>query len=259
MHKFFTTKLFCFAVFAVLCLFSNAVFAKTSFVDLKKNSFYKNPKSKQYIFLGGGYDSDYNSYEYDINAAYKYKSHKFIHEIDFLHEVTHSSTTKTPMKKKEELYDLEISNRMILLNSKNYLNIYNRLQYDEFSDFYYDYAAASGLGRLFFNGNLEASLNLGHQDIKETGSQKVLLAMINAKFKLNDIVKIAFKGDLIGQEEDYDEKLKSILSLRLRKRLSLQLVHKYERNRYIKTTKTYGRQDINRVKRSIYLRFKYDF
>ncbi len=246
-------------IFVFFLFLTRESFSKDSFTDLKKNSFYKKAKSRQYIFLGGGYDSDYNSYEYDINAAYKYKSHKFIHEIDFLHEVTHSSTTKTPMKKKEELYDLEISNRMILLNSKNYLNIYNRLQYDEFSDFYYDYAAASGLGRLFFDGNLEASLNLGHQDIKETGSQKVLLAMINTKFKLNDIVKIAFKGDLIGQEEDYDEKLKSILSLRLRKRLSLQLIHKYERNRYIKTTKTYGRQDINRVKRSIYLRFKYDF
>ena len=59
------------------------------------------------------------------------------------------------MLKEEELYDFEGSSRMILHKSSNYLNLYNRVQYDEWSKFYYDVASAIGIGRLFFDNNLD--------------------------------------------------------------------------------------------------------
>lgn len=240
-------------------IFSFDSFSKDNLADFNKNSFYRSNRIMQYLLVGGGYKSDYNSNEYEILAGYKYKSKKFIHEIDFLHEVTHTSTTRKPLLKTEELYDFEASSRMMLPDSKNYLNSYGRIQYDEWSDFYYDHAVATGLGRVFNDGKLESSINLGYNDIKDSNSEIILMGIIRGKINLTDKISMSTRALITRAEKDYDEEYKNVLSFKIEKNLSFQLVHKYERNRYVKTSSSKGTYRVNRVKREAYARIKYSF
>ncbi len=260
MLKFFTTKLIWHIFFCLFLFFlPKESLTKENFADLNKNSFYKRDKVKQFFSIGGGYKSDYNSREYEVLSGYKYKSKKFIHELDFLHEVTHTSTTRKPLLKTEELYDFEGSSRMMLGVSQNYLNIYNRIQYDEWSDFYYDASSAVGMGRLFHNGKIESSLNIGYNDIKKFNSEIIVIGILKGKYQITDSIKLSTKGKLVRAEDDYDEEIKNILSFKIQKNLFFELIHKYEKNRYVKSSKKRGFYRANRVKREAYARIKYNF
>jgi len=256
--KFFTTKLICSIILAIIV--AKASYAKSNFTDLNKNSFYKNNTIRQYFTLGGGYKSDYNSREYEVLAGYKYKSNKYIHEIDFLHELEEAHTTTKPTRVTEELYDFEASSRMMLGKSKNYANIYGRILYDEFDDYYYDVSSAVGLGRFFFEDNgLEASMNLGYNDVKKFNSEIIIIGVLRSKIDITDSIKLSTRGILTKKEETYDEGIKNVLSFKLKKGLFLEFIHKYEKDRYVKTYKTKPDIRVNRIKRESYVRIKYNF
>jgi hypothetical protein len=249
--------LLCFL--ALFSIISGNCFSKQNFADLNKNSFYSSKKVKKYFSLGGGYKSDYNSREFEILSGYKYKSNKLIHEVDFLHEVKESSTTKKEIRKTEELYDFEGSTRALIGQSAYYANIYNRIQYDELSKFYYDVSSAAGLGRLFYKGKFESSINLGYNDVKNFNSEVIILGIIKGYFTISDNIKLSTRGSLTRAEKEYDEEIKNVLSFKIQRNLSFELIHRYEKNRYTKTSKKLGTYRVNRVKREAYARFKYNF
>lgn len=248
-----------FLVLFFCLFFTSNSFAKKSFADLNKGSFYKTNKVKQFFSLGGGYKSDHNSKEYEVLSGYRYKSKKFLHEIDFLHEATYASTTRIPIRKTEELYDFELSSRMMIENSKNYLNLYHRTQYDEFSKFYYDISSAVGVGRLFLNNHVESSLSFGYNENKNTNSEIILIGILKGKIKITDSIKFATRGLLERKEKTYDEEIKNILSFRIQKNLFFELIHRYEKNRFVNSTRKLGEHRVSRTKREIYARFKYSF
>ena len=259
MIKFFTTKTIHWVIFALFLFATKGIFAKDNFNDFNSNSFYKSNLKRQFFSLGGGYKSDYNSREYEVLSGYKYKSNRFIHEIDFLHEVIEAGTTTIPMRKTKELYDFEASSRMKLGPSANYLNLYSRTRYDERSDFYYDVANAAGVGRLFFNDKLESSINLGYNEVKNFNSEIIVVGILRANFKINEDIGFSTRGILTRAEKTYDEEIKNILSFRLQKNLFFELIHKYERNRYLGSSKKLGTYRINHTSRESYARFKYNF
>lgn len=125
------------------------VFSKSGFADARKGNFYNSNKTSQYLSLGGNYSSDQNSKEYKISASYQYKGNRFINEVDLLAQTRYTSTSSHPLEKNRELYDGEISSKILISNSSNYFNYYNRSKYDEFSDFYYDITNEIGWGRMF--------------------------------------------------------------------------------------------------------------
>lgn len=247
------------ALFANVLGISHFVFAKENFTDLNKGAFLKSDKIRQYTTFGGGYKSDYNSREYEILAGYHYKSNRFLHEIDFLHESTSSSTTTIPMRKTEELYDLEASSRMMIKESRNYLNFYHRTKYDELSDFYYDIVNVAGVGRLFFNGRLEGSINAGRDEVKNFNSEMVMIGILKTTIPINESVKFSMRGLMLSGDTLYNEEIKTVLSFRIQKNLFFELIHKYEKNRYEDSSKKLGNYQVNHVKREAYARFKYTF
>jgi hypothetical protein len=259
MIKFVTAKLIHFVVLVVFLFTTEEICARDNFTDLNKNSFYKKEKVKQFLILGGGYKSDYNSREYEVMGGYKYKSNKYLHEIDFLHEVTETSTTRKFIRKTEELYDFEASSRMLLGESKNYLNFYNRLQYDEKSKFYYDVSSAVGLGKLFMDGKVESSINFGYNDVKNFNSEIIVIGILKSTVKLTQNIKFSTRGLLVRAEDDYDEEIKNVVSFRIEKNLFFEIIHRYDKSRYVKSSKKLGTYRVSRSKREAYARLKYNF
>jgi hypothetical protein len=148
---------------------------------------------------------------------------------------------------------------MMIGQSANYLNLYNRIQYDEFSSYYHDISSAAGLGRLFFGGNLESSINLGYNDVKNFDSSVIVIGVLSYRFKITDNIQLSARGLLEKSDHSYDEEIKNILSFKLKENLFFELIHKYEKDRDVNSTKKLGSYRVNRVSREGYARFKYNF
>ena len=240
-------------LFILLFLFSSPAFA-----DARKTTFRNSQKSSQYLAIGGNYSSDQNSEEYKISGSYQYTGSRFINELDFLRDTRYSSTTKHPLGKNRELYDGEISSKILIGNSNNYFNYYNRSKYDEFSDYYYDLTNAVGWGRMFFDGIVEADVNIGYDEIKNFDSQVVLNPNLKATFWLTDKIKFTSKAFIFQVQDSYSEELKTRLSYKMTDDLSLELYHNYDKKRFFRKT-TNIEETKTEVSRDLVVRIRYDF
>jgi hypothetical protein len=234
------------------------IFSKSVFADARKGNFRNSNKTSQYLSLGGNYYSDQNSKEYKISAAYQYTGNRFINEVDFLGKTRYNSNSSHPLEKNRELYDGEISSKILISNSSNYFNYYNRSKYDEFSDFYYDITNAIGWGRMFLDGVLEVDINLGYDEIKKFESQIVLNPNLKASFWLTNKIKLTSKAFIFQVQNNYSEELKTRLSYKLTNDFSLELYHNYDKKRFFsKTAKS--EETKTQVNRDFVVRLRYDF
>lgn len=241
-------------LFLLLFLF----FSSEAFADARRSRFRNGEKSSQYLALGGNYSSDQNSKEYRISGSYQYAGSRFINEIDALHQTRYSSTSTNPLEKNRELYDGEISSKILISNSSNYFNYYNRSKYDAFSDYYYDITNAVGWGRMFFGGILEADVNIGYDEIKNFDSQIILNPNLKATFWLTDRLKFTTKAFIFQVQNSYSEELKTRLSYKMTEDLSLELYHNYDKKRFFhKTTRI--EETRTEVNRDFVIRVRYDF
>lgn len=243
------------AKFLVLFLFLNPSF---SFADARKSTFRASSKLSQYVALGGNYSSDYNSKEYKFSGSYQYIKNRFINEMDFLQHTRYASSTTHDMEKNRELYDLEISSKILIAQSDNYFNYYNRSKYDEFSDYYYDITNAVGWGRMFYEGIVEADLNIGYDDIKNFESQIVINPNLKANFWITDKIRFTSKAFIFKVKDNYSEELKNRISYKLTNDLSLELYHNYEKKRFLKSTASVD-NTVTQVSRGFVFRIRYDF
>ncbi|MES2677524.1 MAG: hypothetical protein V4612_04340 [Pseudomonadota bacterium] len=247
-----TTKLTRY-LFLLLFLFSHQAFA-----DARKSTFRNSQKLSQYLAIGGNYSSDQNSKEYKISGSYQYNGSRFINELDLLHHTRYTSSTTHALEKNRELYDGEISTKILISKSSNYFNYYNRSKYDEFSDYYYDITNAIGWGRMFFGGILEADMNIGYDEIKNFDSQIVLNPNLKANLWLTDKLKLTVKAFIFQVQDSYSEELKTRLSYKMTNDLSLELYHNYDKKRFFnKTAKTQTTK--TEVSRDLVVRIRYDF
>ncbi|MFT5702753.1 MAG: hypothetical protein ACI9TO_000103, partial [Rickettsiales bacterium] len=189
---------------------------------------------------------------------YQYVGSRFINEIDFLQQTRYSSTSTKPLEKNRDLYDVEISSKILISNSSNYFNYFNRTRYDSFSDYYYDVTNAIGWGRSFFDGLLEADMNVGYNNIKNFDSQIVFNPSLKANFWLTDRLKFTTKGSIFQVKDSYSEELRSRLSYRMTRSLWLELYHNYDKKRFVNTTSK-GVDKKTEVSRNLIFRIRYNF
>jgi hypothetical protein len=160
----------------------------------KSRKFYRSSRAAQSLLLSGNKDSDYNSKSYQIDARYYYQSDRQMHEVNFFQKTSYSNYGTTSGKnylvKKSELYEGVISNKLILLDTKNYAAFYNRFDYDSLSTYYYDMRTAAGLGRIFFGDKIELDASIGYMDIKNSGSKSFLLPSFRANFPITKNVTL---------------------------------------------------------------------
>lgn len=240
-------------VFCLLLILPNSAWA-----DARKDKFRNSQKSSEYLAFGGNYSSDQNSKEYKISGSYQYSGDRFINEVDLLHNTRYTSTSSHPLEKNLELYDGEISSKILISNSNNYFNYYNRSKYDKFSNYYYDITNAVGWGRMFFGGILEADINLGYDEIKNFDSQIVLNPNLKASFWLTDKIKFTSKAFIFQVQDSYSEELKTRLSYKLTNDLSLEIYHNYDKKRFFHKTSKVD-ETKTQVRRDLVVRVRYEF
>jgi hypothetical protein len=226
--------------------------------DVRKSKFRTNDRTTQYASLGGNYSSDHNSKEYKISGGYQYRKNHLMLELDLLQHSRYSSTTTTPLTKNRELYDFEASGKVLVGQSDNYLNYYNRSKHDKFSDYYYDITNVGGWGRMFFDGMIEADINIGYNEIKNFDSHIVVNPNIKFSFWITDKLRFTSKAFIFKIKDEYSEELKNRLSYRLNKKISLDIYHNYEKKRFLKTSSGVSNNK-NEVERDFIFRVRYSF
>ena len=229
---------------------------ETAFADARKSKFFDRQKASEYISLGGMYSSDKNSKEYRVSGTYEYIDNHFIHQIDLLSQTRYSRSYNNGLIKNRELYDGEISNKILIGQSSNYFNYYNRSKYDKLSNYYHDLTNAIGWGRIFFGGVLEADVNVGYNEIKNFESQIIINPNLKATFWLTDKVKFTTKAYLFRVRNGYYEELKSRISYKINNDLSLELHHNFDQKSFFYKDSRTSRDEINR---DLIFRIKYNF
>jgi hypothetical protein len=226
----------------------------------RSKRFYKIGKdSRQYVALGGVYSSDYNSKKYQLNSRYLFQSDSFVNESNFDHESNYadkgSGVNREYAVKTSELYDLSLSSKARIGESRNYGVFYHRSIYDKLSKFYYDGRVAVGLGRMFFNGKLEWDASLSYHDVKEYGNEVDFITSWRANFKITDNLKFVQRAYLFIDHESMDNQFRTSLVYRIRKRLSFEIRHNFEQRRYEEDLKY---KTTNLVNRSVTLGVVFD-
>ncbi|OFW81173.1 MAG: hypothetical protein A2887_01495 [Alphaproteobacteria bacterium RIFCSPLOWO2_01_FULL_40_26] len=205
-------------------------------VSPRTKRFYKSNRARQYVSFGGAYSSDYNSKQYQLTSRYLHQSRNFINEMNFDHETEYADTDSGKNKKydvkKTELYDLALSSKARINDSKNYGVFYHRSIYDDLSKYYYDTRTALGLGRMFFGEKLEWDVSLGYHDVKTYGNDVDVITSWRANFRLNRNLTFIQRAYWFFDHESIDNGFKTSLVYRLRNNLSFEVRHNFEQRRY---------------------------
>ncbi len=206
-------------------------------VNARSRKFYRSSRAIQSLLLSGNKDSDYNSKSFQIDSRYYYQSERQMHEVNFFHKTSYADiSSKTPgkMEKKSEEYDLMLSNKFMLGQSKNYGVLYNRVNYDELSSYYYDMRTAGGLGRIFFEDKIELDLSVGYMDIKNSGSKSFILPSIRLNFPITKNLTFTQRAYWFLDNESMDDDVRTTLKYRINNRVSLAINHIFEQRKYTK-------------------------
>ncbi len=249
--------LFFFSNFAALAVESEA--QREAIVAPRAKRFYKSSRAKQYLSFGGNYTSDYNSKDYEFTSRYLYQSEKAINEINFEQETKYSDNGSGKNKKYDvrtsELYDLSLSGKAIIGESKNYGVAYHRTIHDKFEQYSHDVRNAIGIGRIFLNERLEWDVSLGYHDVQHYGSEADLITSWRANFKLGEKTTLVQRAYLFFDQKSADSDFKTSLVYRIDEKLSFELRHNFERRKYLEDGQT---EAVNQVNRSVTIGLIFD-
>ena len=205
-------------------------------VSAKSRKFYKSSRVKKSVLLSGDYSSDWNSKRYQFDGRYFYQSDKQIHELYLLRDIRYANKStkvgQTQMVKKADIYDGTLSNKFVILNSKNYVVLYNRRKEDALSDYKYDIRTAAGLGRIFFGDKLEFDLSFGYNKNGSYENKSFLLPSFRLNVKLSDKASLIQRGFIFVNNSSVDTDLRTSIKYRLTKNTSLAINHSFEQRKY---------------------------
>ena len=225
---------------------------REAIVAPRAKRFYKSSRARQYLSFGGNYTSDYNSKDYQIISRYLYQSEKTINEINFKHEAKYADSGSGNKKrydvKTSELYDITLSGKAIIGESKNYGVVYHRTIHDSFETYSHDTRNALGVGRIFLNERLEWDVSFGYHDVQHYGSEPDLITSWRANFKISDKLTFVQRAYLFFDQKSTDSDFKTSLVYRIGENMSFELRHNFERRRYLEDGETNA---INQVSRSV--------
>ncbi len=215
----------------------------------RSKKFFTLDNTLSRLAIGGSYDTDQNSKQYQGTLRYFYQSNKAIHDINFLQEAEFSDSgsgkNKRSKTKTSELTDLALSSKLRFPQSNNYFAFYHRTAYDPFSNYYYDLHTAIGLGRMFFNDNFELDFSIGQHISKNFGTLIDFIPSLRLNFKLTKNLTLNQRGFWFLDKRSTDNELKTSLIYRLSPKTSFEVRHTYEQRRYEDQSK---RQVTNQVR-----------
>ncbi len=220
----------------------------------RNDRFYRPGTVRNYVNLGGEYESDEDSRQRILLLGHFYRSSKLINEIDFLRQTDSSETIKNNWTTKSKLYDFQLSTKAVLFDTANYAVLYHRTRYDSKSTYYYDMMSAVGIGRMFFNDLLELDLAVGYSDVKNYGNRFSFIPSLRAEFELNRKLRFIARGYMYLSELADDYQIRIRLQYMLDRKVYLQLTHDYDKRTY----QDKKHRPINENHRRITLGIRYD-
>ena len=217
----------------------------------------KNLKNNLTIFsLIGNYQSDYNSKSYEIGSRIFCKKPQYNLNIDISHSNdwadTGSGKKKIILAKKSELYDAQITSKILILQSPYYLSTYNRVIYDDLSKYYYDYKHAIGFGKIL-NDIIEVDLSIGERYSKNFESATLLAPSFRLKWQINNL-QFLNRSYFFTNRKISDSESRSTVRYYINKNLAIELNHDIDKRRYVD-----NKQIVNRVARKIQIGTTYRF
>ncbi len=237
------SKIFCLLMAIFLFFISNSnSFAvesrsqREASIAPRTKKFFKGNRAKQYISLTGNYSSNNTSRTYQANARYLYQSWRYIHELNFDHEVKYADIGSGKKKiydaKTSESYDGTLASKIRFFDSKFYGVFYHRMIYDDMSSYYYDHRTALGIGRMFFDEKLELDFSSSSRVLKDIGQETdyIISYRLNHKFLTN--LTINQRGYFYIDKNSLDLELRTSLVYRLNQKLSAEIRHNFEKRRY---------------------------
>jgi len=249
--------LFVFAYPKISFAIDNNATDRSRVVAARNDRFYNNDRVNKYINFGGEYESDENSKQYVISTGHFYRSKSWINETDFLYQRDYSqkASNNYELKISSELYDFQVSSKIVIPDTQDYAVIYNRTKYNSFSTYYYDITSAAGIGRMFFDDLFEIDVAIGHNEVKEYDQKVTLIPSFRTEFDIFGKLHFIQRGYMFFSDEAHDYQLRSRLQYPIAQRLYLQVSWDTDKRTY---TNRERQQKINEIHRRIVFGFRYD-
>lgn len=218
---------------------------------------------RQYISFSAYRDSDYNSQDHKAALKYSYRSNKIAALAEFSHQDKRLRATNGngDFKSREEKRDMSTEAKIKILDQQNYVILYYRsihqVEDNSGSDIQSDFRSQSalGLGRAFFDGDLEIDLSFGYEDQKNEGYSISLIPSFRFEHEFTENIRFTQRGyAFIDDYDDLEYEIKTYLTYRLNKKLSLRLTHLQQKILSMRTDK----QD-NRVTSKILMGLVFNF
>jgi hypothetical protein len=231
-----------FSLIIILTIFSCQLANALDRGFVKYNNLYKLPTIRKFIAFGGYYKSGSVSKDLQISAEYGYKSNKYSHNISLEREIKKKMPGSSSENK--NLYDLELSSKITIPASANYLLLYNRTKHDNKSNYITDINSVIGLGRKFFEDRWEIDIGPGYNHIEAFGYQTTINLGSELIFNLTNKIQLGqrtfFFVNIHGKHapnsrtniQNFGFNAKTRLSYQLQEKIHLELIQEIERKKY---------------------------
>lgn len=223
----------------------------------RNDRFNRNDRVRKYINFGGEYESDQNSKQYVVSTGHFYRSNKWINETDFLYQKDYSqrAVNNYESKASSELYDFQMSSKIVIPDTQDYVVLYTRDKYNPLSTYYYDFTNAAGVGRMFFDDLFEIDVAIGHSEVKEYDQKTTLIPSFRAEFDIWEKLHFIQRGYMYFSDEATDYQMRTRLQYPIGKQLYLQVSYDTDKRTYANQAK---HEKVNEVHRRVVFGFRYD-
>ncbi len=223
----------------------------------RNDRFSRNNSVRKYVNFSGEYESDEDSKQYVILAGHFYRSKKWINETDLFYQKDYSqkASNQYELKPSSELYDFQMSSKIVIPDTQDYVILYNRSKYNPLSTYYYDITTAAGVGRMFFDDLLEIDVAIGHSDVKEYDQKTTLIPSFRAEFDIWEKLHFIQRGYMFFSDEAADYQMRTRLQYPIGRQLYLQVSYDTDKRTYINKTQN---AKVNEVHRRVVFGFRYD-
>ncbi len=290
-HTFFgsNTKPLIFAASLILSLTSfiaNSIADDDSLTDRNRvvgrriGKFFSKDLTRHFIYLSAEYDSDEDSKQQIVKIDHYFKNNILISDVELsletLYEEQRSKNKKDKKKyllKERDLYKI-ISSQKVLLPIKSLYGVFfNETRHDDESDISYrDIVTATGVGKSFFNRNLEIDISCGlatgknitdttYQSARKNYKRSVIIYSMRSELKLSKKFRLINRGYMYDSGNIKSYYLNSRLQYKISKNFYLQISHLFDKREFELYNKrnNYHMRSVNEIRRQTLLGIRYDF
>lgn len=242
--------------------------------------FYSTDIVRHSVALSGEYDSDEDSKQQVVKFEHYYRSNKFISDtelsLDTIYEEqrpSNSSDRNTYLIKERDLFKLITSQKLALFSSSWYGIFFNETRHDNESDIaYQDIVTSGGLGKSFFDRNLEFDISYGlatgrnitdttYESQRRNYKRSVIVPSFRYNYVISKNIRIVHRGYAYFSDAIDSYYLTTRLNYKLSRKLYFQISHLFDKRTYDLYDKNTSalEKSVNEIRRQVIFGLRYEF